>query len=174
MLARCERLRIPLYLPIKHDAVAKVVYRAITNCGNNEILEVCKGDNFEIWWDTKITTTSAIRHNKPDMLLWRPEDKKAFIIDIAVGLNINTQKNHLLKIDNYLPLSVALKRLYPEYSFEVLPIIVGATGLIITSLRDNLEKMGICSTQINKTIELCQKAALFGSMKIMKLVMGHS
>ena len=174
VLACCERLRIPLYLPVRHNAVAKVVYKAITNLDGNEIREVYTSENFEIWWDTKITTKPALKHNKPDMVLWRTDEKKPYIIDVVVGLDTNTQKNNLLKLDAYLPLSIQLRRLYPDYSFEVLPIVVGATGLIIKSLRENITKIGICSNKIDKTIELCQKAALFGSMKIVKLLMNHS
>ena len=45
---------------------------------------------------------------------------------------------------------------------------------IIKSLRINLMKIGIDNTKINKVIELCQKAAMFGSMKIVKSVMSRT
>ena len=36
-----------------------------------------------------------------------------------------------------------LKKLYPTYTFEILPIVLGATGLITTELAINLWKLKI-------------------------------
>ena len=102
-----------------------------------------------------------------------PCNKKAFIIDVVVGLDVNVEKNYKTKIDNYLPLCTAMKRLYPEYSFEVVPISLGATGLVTKKLYTDLEKIGIDKSRIKKCIEMSQKAALFGSVKIVKSVMNY-
>ena len=174
ILACCEGLRIPLYLPVRHNAVAKVLYKFITESNCHEIQEVYKCESFELWWDTKVTTKPAVKHNKPDMIFWKLKEKKVYLIDVVIGLDVNVAKNYQLKIDNYLPLSIEMQRLYPEYSFEVIPIVIGATGLITNTLRINFTKIGIDTTKINKVIELCQKAAMFGSMKIVKSVMSRT
>ena len=36
-----------------------------------------------------------------------------------------------------------MKKLYPTYTFEILPIVLGATGLITTELAINLWKLKI-------------------------------
>ena len=51
----------------------------------------------------------------------------------------HTQKT---KVDTYTPLIVGLLRLYPEYYYEVVPIVVGATGLITDSLVKNMAQLG--------------------------------
>ena len=79
ILACCERLRIPMYLPVRHNAVAKVLYKSITNKEIHELQDVYSGENYQIWWDTKINTKPTVKHNKPDMILWKLDDKKAFI-----------------------------------------------------------------------------------------------
>ena len=50
-------------------------------------------------------------------------------------LDVNIDRNIKLKLDSYLSLAAELKRLYPTYNlqrktynFEVLPIVIGATG----------------------------------------------
>ena len=171
VLACCERLRIPMYLPVRHDAVAKTIYKIITGLGYKDIQEVYSNDTFEVWWDVKVSTKSSVKHNKPDLILWKKKEKTAFIIDIVVGLDVNVEKNYSLKLDNYLPLSVELKRLYPDYRFEVIPISVGATGIITVSLRESLKLITIDNINLEKAVEQCQKAALFGTMKIVKSVM---
>ena len=62
-----------------------------------------------------------------------------------------------------------LKKLYPRYTFEILPIILGATGLITTKLAINLQKLKI--KNIEETADRCQRMALIRTMKIVKSVM---
>ena len=101
------------------------------------------------------------------------DEKRAFVIDVVVGLDVNVEKNYKTKLDNYLPLCVEMKKLYPEFSFEVVPIAIGATGLVMKKLTADLEKIGIEKSKVNKCIVLSQKAALFGSVKIVKSAMNY-
>ena len=100
-------------------------------------------------------------------------EKKAFIIDVVVGLDVNVEKNNKTKQDNYLPLCIELKKLYPEFSFEIIPVAIGATGLVMKKLTKDLERIGIETKKIEKCIVLAQKAALFGSVKIVKSAMSY-
>ena len=160
-----------MYLPLRQDKVVKVIYDAITNCKNQKkgIVEVYNEDNKEIWWDKKITSIPPLKHNKPDILYWNKHDNTCFIIDIAVGLDVNITKNVNLKHDNYMQLSSELKRLYHNFSFEIVPIVLGANGLVTSDLRKNIEKLGIAN--INDTLANCQQMTLLGTMKIVKSVM---
>ena len=96
-------------------------------------------------------------------------DKTCFIADIAVGLDVNTTRSYNQKNDNYLLLLTELLKLYPRYTFEILPIVVGATGLITTELAINLRKLKIKNIEV--TADRCQRMALIGTMKIVKSVM---
>ena len=49
-----------------------------------------------------------------------------------------------------MQLSSELKWLYPNFSFEIVPIVLGATGLVTSHLRKNIEKLGIVN--INDTL----------------------
>ena len=173
VLACCERLRISLYLPVRHNTVAFTLYHLLTMSKKSEITEVYRNENIEIWWDVKIKTKPALEHNKPDMLLWRINEKRAFLIDIVVGLDVNITKNYKRKLDYYMPLCIEMKKLYPDYSFEVIPISIGATGLIMKNLSVDLIKIGIDKKIVPRAIMLSQKAALLGSVKIVKSVMSY-
>ena len=173
VLACCDRLRIALYLPVRHNAVASVLYHLLTKSNSKTIQSVHKDDNIELWWDLKIPTKPTLPHNKPDLLLWRLNEKKAFVIDVVVGLDVNVEKNYKIKQDNYLPLCVELKKLYPDFSYEVIPIAIGATGLVMKKLSADLVKIGIEKSHVTKCIVLAQKAALFGSVKVVKSAMSY-
>ena len=62
---------------------------------------------------------------------------------MKVGSDVNINNNIDQKHDTNVLLSVELKRLYKDYTFEVVPIILGATGAITKHLKSNLGKIGI-------------------------------
>ena len=132
------------------------------------IPEVYTNNQLEIWWDSKIKTTPKVAHDRPDIILWNRTHKQCFIIDICVGLDINIPKNIKQKEDNYLPLAASLKELYPLYTFEVIPLVLGATGLVTKEFRVNLNKLGLCESIISNVIEKCQLLSLKGSVSIVK------
>ena len=82
---------------------------------------------------------------------------------------MNIDKNIEQKLNNYLPLATELKQLYPEYSFEVFPVIIGATGLVTNRMVEVLKTLNI--KNIDETILKCQRNALTGTMKIIKCFM---
>ena len=84
-------------------------------------------------------------------------------------LDVNIDKNIKQKLDNYLPLAAELKRIYEQYTFEILPIVIGATGLVTKRTFDVLKILGV--RNVEDTILKCQRGALLGTMKIVKSVM---
>ena len=107
-----------------------------------------------------------IQYNRPDIVVWKIKEKLYFIIYFSIGLIVNVDKNYELEHSRYLPLAAELKRLYEHYKFEVVPIVVGATGLFTNTLAKSLEKLGV--NDIKGTIRSCQKEALLGILKILK------
>ena len=90
-------------------------------------------------------------------------------MDVDVQLDANTNRNYNQKNDNYVLLLTELKNLYPRYTFEILPIALGASGLIKTELVINLQKLKI--KNLEETADRCQRMALIGTMKNVKSVM---
>ena len=84
---------------------------------------------------------------------------------------MNVEKNEKAKCDVYVLLSAGLKRLYPNYSFEIIPIAIGATGYVPNSLTDNLQRIGFSKDFISPLIGKLLRKALCGSMKVVKTAM---
>ena len=110
-----------------------------------------------------------LEHCKPDIVLWRKKENVSYIMDICVCFDVNIDRNISQKLDHYLPLAAELKRLYPDYTFEVLPIVIGATGLITREVHKVFKQLEI--TNVDDVILKCQKCALTGTMKIVKSFM---
>ena len=53
--------------------------------------------------------------------------------------------------------------------FEIIPIVLGATGLVSSSSLKNIEKIGV--KKLKDTMLKCQPMALLGSVKIVKPVL---
>ena len=83
-------------------------------------------------------------------------------------MDVNVDKNYELKHSSYLPLAAELKRLHKDYKFEVVPIVVGATGLVTNTLAKSLKKLGV--NDIKATIKSCLKKALLGTLKVLKIL----
>ena len=118
-----------------------------------------------------VKTAPPVRHNKPDLVVWRKKDKTCFVIDVCVPLDQNIQQNEKLRQDRYVALTVGLKRLYPEYTYTVVPIVLGATGLVTNSLVKNLQTLGFNDGEMTELVRKMQTKALVGSMRIVKSAM---
>ena len=178
ILASCDHLSASLYLPVRHDEVGKVIFNELIKDTVAKPTYVVpkqgvawNTDTLEIWWDTRVSTQPRTTHDKPDIIVWRKSEKECQVIDICVPLDQNVKTNEKTKKDRYIPLTVALKRLYPDYSYSVIPIVLGATGLVTKSLVKNLCEMGFEEKRARYIIPKLQHKALTGSMRIMKSAM---
>ena len=68
-----------------------------------------------------------------------------------------------------MPLVSEMQRIYQDYSFQIVPVIIGCLGTISKSLILNLKKLGLDKPK--QVIKRLQKTALLGSLKIMKAFM---
>ena len=179
IIASCPYLSSNLYLHYRHNPVAKALYNEIiTEVGSQEDAKryhttltphpVTRTETAELWWDQKITTTSKISHNCPDIVVWNLKNKTCQIIDISLPLDTNVELRHSTKRDNYMPLVDQLRRTYPDYDFQIIPIITGALGTVTTSLTQNLKAVGLSTSSIKRFMEQGQKPILLGSLKIVK------
>ena len=60
-----------------------------------------------------------------------------------------------------------LEILYPEYSYQFIPIIIGALGSIPCNLK-YLKCLGFSEKEVNKQIKMLQIKSITGSVKIVK------
>ena len=178
ILASCGHLSSSLYLTVRHDEVGKVVFNELIKDDNPTSPYIVPKTGvawntctLEIWWDTNVNTQPKTTHNKPDLIVWRKNKKQCIVVDICIPLDQNVKSNEKVKRDRYIPLTVALKRLYPEYSYSIVPVVLGATGLVTKSLVKNLCDIGFEERNTKQLIRKLQHKSLVGSMRIVKSAM---
>ena len=68
-------------------------------------------------------------------------------------------------------MTAGLRRIYPEYSYTVVPIVLGATGLVTNSLVNSITTLGFTEKEVRPLIQKMQTKALVGTMRIVKTAM---
>ena len=173
ILNSCSFLSASLYLPVRHNEVAKVVFYGLLNkFESTEVRRtpeaITRTANAEVWWDRKIGVQPPIESNRPDIVVWNLQNRKCLIIDICIPMDVNVAREEKVKTDKYILLASRLQRLYPDFSYQVVPIVVGSTGYISKKLPTYLEQCGFDKEKATSLIPVLQRKALRGSMKIVK------
>ena len=174
ILNSCSQLSISMYLPVRHNEVAKVIYYELLNengkidCEKKTPDAIIRTDDIEIWWDKKISVQPPVENNRPDIVLWNLKNKTCLIIDICVPMDVNVAREEKEKCDRYFILSSRLQRLYPQYKFDTVPIVIGSTGYVPKSLQRHLQNCGVKQERILPITRKLHRESLLGSVKIVK------
>ena len=172
-LGSCPSLSSNLYMTARHENVGRHIVEEIvkqekqlTYRKRPESVTVIK--NKEIWWNMSIKTANKVEYNRPDAVIWNKETKVCHLVEISVPLDINTSNRQVVKRDKYMLLVSEMQQLYRNYTFQIIPVIIGCLGAIPKSLEQNLKKLGLEDATYKSLIEKLQKTALPGSVMIMK------
>ena len=135
ILCSCTELSASMYLPIRHNIIAKSIYHEILEViepgwkrMNGEPPPITKSGNYEIWWDKVIPTSYKLKHNRPDIILWDNEAQICTILEITVPLDTNVTARTSYKKELYMELVEALRVLYPRYKYKIIPSSGGCLG----------------------------------------------
>ena len=82
IISCCPFMSARYYLPVRHDMVAKTLYKEIIKKTEIEVPKEINeqeyirkvGDN-EYWWNLSINTAQKVPHNKPDLVIWNTKEK---------------------------------------------------------------------------------------------------
>ena len=173
-LGSCPSLSSNLYTIVRHDNVEQHIVEEIVKQENKESTcrkrpeSVTVTGNKEIWWNLPIKTTTKVEYNRPDVVIWNRETKVCHLVEISVPLDINISNQQVVKRDKYMPLVSEMQQLYRNYTFQIIPVIIGCLRAISKSLEQNLQKLGLEDATYKPLIKKLQKTTLLGSVKIIK------
>ena len=124
------------------DATASIVLKMIIKKNHlerhvkllNEPKYLIKIDNHEYWWSMTFKTATRIPHNIPDLLVWDTDQKIWLVIEFSCTCDVNLIGKASEKFNPYGPLIRILQISYPQYRFEMIPIIIGALWYVAKNL----------------------------------------
>ena len=128
-------------------------------------VRVSKDGKVEIWWDRKVEMVKSLEHNRPDVVVFDWEKKECLIVDFAVPWDTNVIKTEKDKITKYAPLASGVRKVY-GMSTKVIPVVVGALGVVSGRLAGYLERLGLPDV-----VGGLQTSAIIGTQAILKKVL---
>ena len=124
---------------------------------------VVENEKCKILWDMTIQCDHVIEARRPDIVLVERENNKVIIVDIASPRDHRVYEKEGEKIEKYQDLKREIGRLWGFGHLEVVPLVVGALGVVSNRLDACLGKLGV-------TIRtgLLQATALLGTARILR------
>ena len=175
VLCSCPKLSPNLYTTARHDHVGEVLLNEIIQDQQQQRIKnsppISMTQTREIWWNKLITTTSRVKHNRPDIVIWDKKASVCTIIEIGVPFDSNVTVRQAEKGTKYMPLVSELQQMYPSFKYQIIPLIIGALGAVPKKLKEHLLKLNIKENRIKTTTRKLQKAAILGSVRVMKTFM---
>ena len=123
-----------------------------------------------IFYDKIIPTGRFIEGNaiKPDIVIWDKKERKSLIIDVAVPNDYGINRAEREKKTKYQPLQEDLRATWVLRDIEVIPVVVGSTGLLKKNLQNYLDKI-----PGKPNIREVQISAIKGTVTVLKRALGH-
>ena len=147
---------------------------SLSGSGSGDPELIYKEHSREYWWNISIKTAAKIPHNKPDLVIWNKETKLCSIIEFSCPLDTNISRKVNEKLETYGPLVRNLQILYPDYKYEVAPIIIGAMGYVPKSLINYLKMIGFDERESKTLTRKLQIKSISGTVKICKTFLSFS
>ena len=87
---------------------------------------VSENEHVKLLWDFKPIADHHLIHNRPDMMLIMKNEKKVFLIDVAIPGDSRLFHKFAEKQNKYVDLKIELW----HFKVYIVPIIIGAIGSI--------------------------------------------
>ena len=101
-----------------------------------------ENENYKFLWDFSIRTDHNIEARRPDLVLIDKREKYSQIIHVAIPEDSEVKETENEKVEKYQNLARELRRMW-EVKTTVVPIAVGALGILPLRLKGNLKGIGV-------------------------------
>jgi hypothetical protein len=119
-----------------------------------------------VLWNQAVHTDREITANRPDIIVKNKKDKTCTLIDVAIPTDRNVTQKEAEKKSKYKSLDIELQRMWNLKCCTIIPVIIGATGIVTKSLRKYVEAI-----PGKHSIDSLQKTAILGTSHIIRKVL---
>ena len=142
-----------------HVKITTIIIIIIINVPKLE--ETSHKGKVTILWNQQVRTERTIPNNKPDIINRDNKQWTWMVIDVAVSGDRNVIKKEAENILKYKDLIIEIQHMW-NLKAKVIPVIIGATGTIVISLRQYLS-----SISGKREIKELQKTTILGTAHIL-------
>ena len=122
----------------------------------------------EYWWNIPIKTATKTPHNKSDLVIWNYEKFICTVVDFSCPLDSNITKKVAEKKNSYGLLIRNMQIMYPNYKFEMIPVVIGCLGYVQNDLKTYMKQLGFDDKEIPFLVRRLQIASISGTGNICK------
>ena len=136
--------------------------RSATGTGNSNSSSSSNNNNNNI---QAVHTDREVTANRPDIIVKNKKEKTCTLIDVAIPADRNVAQKEAEKKLKYKSLCIQIQRMW-NLKCTIIPVIIGATGVVTGSLKKNLE-----AVPEKYSIDSLHKTAILGTSHIIRKVL---
>ena len=152
LMSGCQTLLASGDYTVRHNNICKLIHFKILehfnaprepNFWKHEPKTITSHNQIDVYYDYPIPIGRHIQGGciKPDILLHNKTEKTAHLIEVGVTGDTSLNATEWRKISKYQDLKNALKSEWQLTKVELIPVIIGTTGLIKKSLVNYLNRI---------------------------------
>ena len=126
---------------------------------------VCEQAVVTVLWNQGIHTNREFKTNGPDMIIKNKQEETCILTDVAVPADRNVVQKEGEKKLQYKSLCIEIQQTW-NLKCKIIPVIIGATGIVTKGLRKNLEVI-----PGKHSVDSLQKTAILGTSHIIRKVL---
>ena len=126
---------------------------------------VCEKRDVTVLWNQAVHTDREVTANRPDIIIKNKKEKTCTLIDVAKPADKNVVQKETENNLKYKSLCIEIQRMW-NLKYTIIPVIIGATGIVMRSLMKNLE-----AVPGKHSIDSLQKTAILGISHIIRKVL---
>ena len=178
LISACKILLAEGHYTARHNKICRYIHWKVCKKYNIEVKEkvwehepdrVTSNGKVTIFYDKEIPAGRYIEGGaiKPDIVIWDKESRTAKIVEVTVPSDFGLNRAERHKITKYQDLKNDLKDTWALKEIDIIPVVVGATGLVKKNLKQYLQSIPSCPS-----IHEIQIAAIRGTVSILKRALG--
>ena len=126
---------------------------------------MCEEGDATVLWNQAVHTDREVTANKPDIIIKNKKEKTCTLVNVAIPADRNVVQKEAEKKLKYKNLCIEIQRMW-NLKCTIVPVIIGATGIVTRNLRKNLE-----TVTGKHSIDSLQKIAIHGTSHIIRKVL---
>ena len=175
VLCNCHEISARYYLPLRHDRMGKIYISYIQNHSPKTKVEqlqeaeyIRRVKHMEYWRNITIKAATKIPYNKPGLVTWNHEEAVCTVVNFSCPLDSNITKKVAEKKKNYGPLIRNMQIMYPNYKFEMIPVITGCLVYVQNDLKTHMKQLSFDDKEILFLVRRLKIASISGTVSICK------
>jgi len=126
---------------------------------------VCEDGDVTVLCNQTVHPDREVTAIRSDIIIKKKKDETCTMIDVAIPADRNVVQKEREKKLKYKSLCIEIQRLW-NLKFAIVPVIIGATGIVRRSLKKNLE-----TVPGKHSIDSLKKTAILGTSHIIRKVL---